>query len=97
MLYQHGVKLAIGSDHAPTSLAEALHLHDLGVFDNRALLTLWCEQTPQAIFPDRRIGRLREGYEASFLVLKENPIDRFEAVRQITFRMKQGHVLEGKP
>lgn len=97
LLYRHGVKLAIGSDHAPTSLVEALHLHDLGVFDNRALLTLWCEQTPQSIFPDRRIGRLREGYEASFLVLKENPIDRFEAVRQITFRMKQGHVLEGKP
>jgi len=97
VLHRHGVKLAIGSDHAPTSLAEAWHLHELGLFDNLTLLKLWCEQTPQAIFPGRRIGRLQEGYEASFLVLKGNPMDRFEAVRQIAFRMKQGHVLEGAP
>ncbi|MCC6139623.1 MAG: hypothetical protein IT389_03285 [Nitrospira sp.] len=97
LLHRYGVTLAIGSDHAATSFAEAWHLHELGIFDNLALLKLWCEQTPQAIFPGRRIGRLQEGYEASFLVLKENPVDRFEAVRQIAFRMKQGHVLEGKP
>lgn len=96
LLHQHGVKLAIGSDHAATSLAEALHLHELGIFDNLTLLKLWCEQTPQAIFPDRRIGRLEEGYEASFLVLKENPIEKFEAVTEMTFRMKQGHALQGK-
>jgi len=96
LLNQHGVKLAIGSDHAATSLAEALHLHEIGIFDNLTILKLWCEQTPQAIFPDRRIGRLQEGYESSFLVLKENPLEKFEAVADITFRMKQGHVLQGK-
>jgi imidazolonepropionase-like amidohydrolase len=97
LLHQHGVRLAIGSDHAATSLAEALHMHELGIFNNLTLLKLWCEQTPQAIFPDRRIGRLQEGDEASFLVLKENPIEKFEAVTELTFRMKQGYVLHGKP
>jgi imidazolonepropionase-like amidohydrolase len=97
VLHQHGVKLAIGSDHAATPLAEALHLHELRIFDNLTLLKLWCEQTPQAIFPDRHIGRLQEGAEASFLVLKENPIERFEAVTELTFRMKQGTVLQGMP
>ncbi|ULA64141.1 MAG: hypothetical protein LZF86_110842 [Nitrospira sp.] len=97
LLHRHGVTLAVGSDHAATSLAEVAHLHALGIFDNRTLLKLWCEQTPQAIFPNRRIGRLQEGYEASFLVLKESPIERFEAVTELTFRMKQGVVLQGKP
>jgi len=90
------VRLAIGSDHAETSLAEAVHLHELGLFDNLTLLKLWCEDTPRAIFPDRRIGRLQEGYEASFLVLRENPLERFEAVTGIEHRMKQGHFVAVK-
>ncbi len=93
LLHRQGVKLAIGSDHAETSLAEALHLHELGLFDNLTLLRLWCEDTPRSIFPDRRIGRLDEGYEASLLVLSENPIEHFQAVTHIDFRMKQGRVL----
>lgn len=93
LLHRHAVKLAIGSDHAETSLAEALHLYELGIFDNLTLLKIWCEQTPQAIFPERRIGRLQEGYEASFLVLRDNPLERFEAVTQIDLRMKQGHIV----
>ncbi len=93
LLYHHGVRLAIGSDHGETSLAEARHLYELGVFDNLTLLKLWCEATPQSIFPGRQIGRLDEGYEASFLVLTENPLDRFEAVTAIALRVKQGQRL----
>lgn len=100
LLHRHGVKLAIGSDHAETSLAEALHLYELGIFDSLTLLKIWCEQTPQSIFPERRLGRLQEGYEASFLVLRDNPLERFEAVTQIDLRMKQGHIVaveKGEP
>lgn len=93
VLHRHGVAIAIGSDHAETSLSEALNLHALNVFDNLTLLKMWCEVTPRTIFPGKAIGRLDEGYEASFLVLKGNPIERFESVTEITFRIKQGHVL----
>jgi len=93
LLHRHGVKVVIGSDHAETSLEEVLHLHELDIFDNLTLLKLWCEATPQSIFPGRRIGRLDEGYEASFLVLTENPLDRFEAVTTIALRVKQGQRL----
>ncbi|SPP63727.1 amidohydrolase family protein [Nitrospira lenta] len=93
LLHRHGVTLAIGSDHAETSLAEAVHLHELGIFDNLTLLKLWCENTPRSIFPDRKIGSLKEGFEASLLVLRANPLERFEAVTQIDFRMKQGHIV----
>jgi imidazolonepropionase-like amidohydrolase len=90
LLHRYGVKLAIGSDHADTSLAEALNLRTLGVLDNLALLKLWCEVTPAAIFPGRKTGRLEEGYEASFLALKGDPLADFENVQAIRLRVKQG-------
>ncbi|HNP60006.1 MAG TPA: amidohydrolase family protein [Nitrospirales bacterium] len=93
LLHQAGVTIAIGSDHAETSLAEALHLHHMGIFDNLTLLKMWSETTPQTIFPSRNIGRLDEGYEASFLVLQGNPLEDFEQVQNIILRMKQGSPL----
>ena len=86
-----GVTLAIGSDNVrDTSVLEVEHLQSLGVIDNLALLKLWVEDTPRAIFPQRRIGFLREGYEASFLALEGNPLDDWRNVRRITRRFKQG-------
>jgi hypothetical protein len=90
LLHQAGVTIAIGSDHAETALAETLHLHDLGVFDNLTLLKMWCVTTPQTIFPSRKLGQFEEGYEASFLVLQDNPLEDFEHVQNISLRFKQG-------
>ena len=95
LLQRAEVTLVIGSDHAETSLAEVLHLSTLHLFDNRTLLKMWCEATPAAIFPKRRIGRFAEGYEASFLALAGNPIEDFEQVRAIRRRFKQGVPLDG--
>ena len=95
LLQRAGVSLVIGSDHAETSLAEVLHLRTLHLFDNRTLLKMWCEATPVAIFPERRIGKFAEGYEASFLALAGNPIEDFEQVRAIRRRFKQGVPLDG--
>lgn len=95
LLQRAGVSLLIGSDHAETSLAEVLHLRSLRLFDDRTLLKMWCESTPAAIFPGRRIGRFEEGYEASFLALAGNPLEDFEQVRAIRRRFKQGVPLDG--
>ncbi len=82
LLHNAGVKLAIGPDvHGVTSLAEAMNLYNLKVFDNLTLLKMWCKTTAETIFPGRKIGQLMEGYEASFLVLGGNPIDNFESVK----------------
>jgi hypothetical protein len=62
----------------------------LGVVDRLALLKLWAEDTPRSIFPQRRIGFLREGYEASFLALEGNPLDDWRNIRRIKLRFKQG-------
>ncbi len=94
LLKKHGVRIAIGSDsYRQTSLAEALNLHRLKVFDNLTLLKMWCETTAATIFPKRKLGHLKEGYEASFLVLSGNPLLDFKNVQWIEMRVKQGKIL----
>jgi imidazolonepropionase-like amidohydrolase len=91
LLHDAGVKLAIGPDvYGVTSLAEAMNLYQLKVFDNLTLLKMWTENSAEVIFPNRKIGRLQEGYEASFLVLDRDPIENFENVKTIRLRFKQG-------
>jgi imidazolonepropionase-like amidohydrolase len=93
-LRKHNVRVAIGSDsYRQTSQVEALNLHRLKVFDNLTLLKMWCETTAWTIFPKRKIGHLREGYEASFLVLSADPLQDFTNVRKIDMRVKQGEIL----
>lgn len=95
ILKDAGVKLAVGSDeYNDTSLGEATYLAETGVFSNLELLKMWSENSAETIFPKRRIGRLKEGYEASFLVLSGNPIENFENFQKIEMRVKQGHFLK---
>lgn len=94
LLHKHGVRLAVGTDNfSLTSLAEAVNLYELKVFDNLTLLKIWCETSPQTIFPQRKLGLFKKGYEASFLVLRGNPLEDFEQVKSITMRFKQGYPL----
>lgn len=98
LLHEHGVRLALGSDdYDDTSAGEAMYLRGLGVFDDLELLGLWAVATPRAIFPGRAVGCLEEGCEASFLVLRGNPLSDFEHVRDIVLRVKQGVILSAVP
>ena len=95
LLHESGVRLAVGSDNVgDSSLKEFEYLQGLGIFDNLTLLKMWTEATAQTIYPDRKIGMLEEGYEASFLALDGNPLDDLQNVRKIKMRFKQGVLLE---
>jgi imidazolonepropionase-like amidohydrolase len=91
-----GVKFAVGSDTMPGAgaLAEIEFLKETDVFSNLELLKMWSETTPNAIFPQHKIGALEEGYEANFLVLEGNPIQDFSDVKRIRMRVKQGDRLQ---
>lgn len=94
LLKSAGVRFAIGTDSYGTdALREAMYLNTLGVFTNLELLKVWCEDTPRAIFPQRRIGHFKEGYEASFIVLAGDPLKNFGEVKNIKRRFKQGQPL----
>jgi imidazolonepropionase-like amidohydrolase len=95
LLHDHGVKLAIGTDSPPdTSHGEVEYLRSLKVFDDLTLLKMWTETTPQSIFPDRKIGALEDGYEASFLALEGNPLEEWKNTQRIHMRFKQGFLIE---
>lgn len=95
LLHNAGVKLAIGTDNGDlTALNEVENLYRLQVFDNLTLLKMWVENTPQTIFPERKLGHLQDGYEASFLALDGNPLEDFSNISKISFRFKQGHVIQ---
>lgn len=94
-LKEAGVKLAIGSDeYNDTSFTEATFLSETGIFSNLELLTMWSEISAKTIFPKRRVGRLENGYEASFLVLEGNPLEDWTNTQRIGMKMKQGIILK---
>jgi hypothetical protein len=94
ILLKHHVHLALGSDsYRSDTLPEALYLNSLHLLSRLQLLNLWCTSTVETIFPGRKVGQLKEGFEASFLVLADNPLKNFSAVEKITLEVKQGHVL----
>lgn len=95
VLKEMGATVAIGSDQfAGSVIDEVLYLRGLGVFSDAQLLELLAVQTPRLIFPGRRIGYLREGYEASFLVLEGDPTADLERIRDIRLRVKNGAILD---
>ena len=89
-----GVAVLVGSDHyGEDAVHEADYLQALGVWTNAEMLRMWSVQTPQDIFPRRKLGQLKPRYEASFLVLNGNPLERWSAVHSIAERWKGGRRL----
>lgn len=96
LLRKAGVTLALGSDmYNDNSTGEFFMLRELNVFSNLELLKMWTENATATTFPRRRVGKLREGYEASFLVLRQNPLaDSGSLPESISLRVKQGVILD---
>ena len=95
LLKKYRAKIAFGSGrYGSTPTDDVFYLQTLGVFSNLELLKIWAEDTPRTIFPNRKVGKLREGYEASFIVLKGDPIKDFAQLKNIALRFKQGNLLK---
>jgi hypothetical protein len=94
VLRRAGVQLFIGSDiMRGTAVTEIAALARSGLFTNLDLLRMWSVETPRLIFPHRKIGELRDGYEASFLALSGSPLENIGNTRRIALRVKQGVTL----
>lgn len=94
LLEQAHAPLAIGSNAYGATVMPGLVAQSNGtLFTHARLLRLATMDTPRVIFPGRRVGCLRRGCEASFLVLNANPLQSFDALRDIRFRVKDGHLL----
>lgn len=95
LLHDAGVRIAIGSDAGEgTPVPEAFVLEETGIFSEAEILRMFTEHSARTVFPRRSIGRLEEGYEASFLALAGDPTERLEHIRHIVLRFKQGRPLD---
>ena len=98
-LREAGVKLAIGSDGLSgertfaTGRDEVRFIAKQGLADNLSILRMWARDTPRTIFPNRALGDLAPGYEASFLVLGADPLEDAANLERIALRVKQGFVM----
>ena len=94
LLLRHGARLAIGSDwFGRTAFGEVEALGALGVLSHEQIVRAWME-TPALILPRRRIGKLEDGYEASFLVFREDPLVSLASLPTISYRVKQGCLIQ---
>lgn len=89
-----GAPLALGSNaYGGHTIPGILAAAEAGIMPPARLLNLATAGSAQAIFPDRRVGCLQSGCEASFLVLGEDPLSDFTAITRIRLRVKDGLLL----
>lgn len=94
-LLEASVNVAMGSDDTQRTLRMELNYwFSLGDLDNARTLKVLCENTPRAIFPNRKIGKIDDGYEASFLVLGDNPLSNVLKTRVSVLKVKNGVLLK---
>ncbi|ALM06400.1 hypothetical protein SB49_00145 [Sediminicola sp. YIK13] len=88
------ITLTLGTDQGFTTLAEEINdIKQINAFSNLELLNI-LTTTPKIIFPDRKIGELKNGYEATFLVLNDNPLENMNSIGGIILRVKNGIILD---
>ena len=94
-LLENGVNLIIASDDPQRTVrGEFGYLANLAKQNSAYLIKIACENTPAAIFPNRKVGKIKEGYEASFLVLTDDPFSNILKIRSTAFKVKNGVPLE---
>lgn len=90
-LIEAGVPIALGSDRFDATVGvEIDYLANLDVMSNAQLLRSAVELTPALLFPQRKVGRLADGYEANFLVLRDDPTRALAALETIDLKVRRG-------
>ena len=84
-LIGEGVSVAIGSDaYGESIFTEIDYLNENKIVDRYALIDMICKVNPQLIFPNRKIGEIKTGYEANFLVLEKDPTIDLQNLKTVT-------------
>lgn len=100
LLRKHKVRLLTGSDRFEGSVLDEINaLSASGLFRPDELLAMASVQTPRWMYPQRRVGCLEAGCEASFNVYAGNPVDDLGRLAAPVLVVKDGAVVarDGKP
>lgn len=89
-LREAGVTLLAGSDLFMGSVIDELIYLQQFDFTARELLNIATQVTPKKLFPQRAIGRLANGFEASFVSYTKDPLTDLEVLRTPQRVIKKG-------
>ncbi|WP_412070084.1 amidohydrolase family protein [Rubrivirga sp. IMCC43871] len=93
-----GVPISFGADaYGLWAWDDAAYALDIGGLTPAAALHAWAVTTPRDIFPDRAIGALAPGFEASLLSLACDPLEDWTCTERIRAREKQGRAVGRAP
>jgi cytosine/adenosine deaminase-related metal-dependent hydrolase len=94
LLKEAGVRIGLGADRWTLNLHDELaFMRALAIFDGNDMINMATANGAYIAFPERRIGRIAEGYEASFLAWFR-PLNRAWAeAREPVVGMRGGVVL----
>ncbi len=93
LLRAAGAQLALGVDAHTTVRDELANIVEMNVFNADELLNMLTSIATHAIFPERKLGRLVPGYEASFVVTAGNPMEDWTILDHIERIVKNGQPL----
>ncbi|MCZ6662118.1 MAG: amidohydrolase family protein [Actinobacteria bacterium] len=89
-----GVRLLIGSDRGEfNSVDEAVFLAENALMPAADVVYSLAVSTPQFLFPDRTIGSLESGAEATFVALRADPLANIGNLRDPLWVVQRGAVL----
>jgi Imidazolonepropionase and related amidohydrolases len=95
--HERGVQLAYGSDtgivHHGDNAGELLQLVRIGLTPMQAI-EVATRNSAAAIGLAGEIGSIEGGKRADLIATDRNPLDNIEALRHVTFAMRDGHVLK---
>ena len=90
-LLAKGVRTAIGSNaYGSIAIEGMISAVSTGFLPAADILKIATIDTPQLIFPDRALGCLDVGCEASFIAFAENPLDAIHTIRDVKYGVKDG-------
>lgn len=90
-----GAPLAIATNaYGSTLIPGLIAAFEKKVMPAPALLRLATMDTPRAIFPDRTVGCLDAGCEASFIAFEGNPLKDPKYLGRIGYRLKDGEPIK---
>ncbi len=93
-LMEAGAPIVIGGNSYGSSMTDGMIAGvEKGIVSASELLKIAAMDTPRTIFPDRAVGCLDPGCEASFIAFDADPIEDISVLRALTFRLKDGETV----
>ncbi|MBT8427691.1 MAG: hypothetical protein KJO02_06650 [Erythrobacter sp.] len=96
LLMAAGVRIAAGADRGgATALSELDILHSTGLYSGAELIEIGTTNGIELAFPERDVGRIAPGQEASFIVMRFNPEGSWYGWRNVLGGMREGQTIRG--